>query len=226
MGMRRRKQDVLRDVKWKRFLKLSRRFRHIPFVDFVFAAGSMALGNVHVASDFDVLVGCRSGRIFTARFFSIFVYTLTDERRKRISHHEDASDKICFNHFVTEKSMELKPPYNIYWQELYKNLVPLYGQADLINRFWLENSWMGEGRVFYEDLRHSDRPSYLKKFLEFAFQGRAGDWLEAILRKVQVRRIEQSLKRTQGFAPRIIYNDEELEFHPDTKRIHSLIAEA
>ena len=42
-------------------------FQYVPF-DFVFAAGSMAMGTVRQDSDFDVLVGVRHGRIFTARF--------------------------------------------------------------------------------------------------------------------------------------------------------------
>ena len=41
-------------------------FRLIPFVDFILVAGSMAMGNPCEDSDFDVIVGVRRGRIFSA----------------------------------------------------------------------------------------------------------------------------------------------------------------
>ena len=69
--LKRRRQDVVWDKKWRKFLREARVFKHLPFIDFVFASGSMVLGNVRRDSDFDVLIGCRQNRIFTVRFFTI-----------------------------------------------------------------------------------------------------------------------------------------------------------
>ena len=41
-----RQQQVLHDQKWFTFLHRARVFRHIPFIRFVFASGSMATGEV------------------------------------------------------------------------------------------------------------------------------------------------------------------------------------
>jgi hypothetical protein len=43
------------------------------------------------------------------------------------------------------------------------------------------------------------------------------------MKNIQMKRIEKSLKRDAGFKPRLRYNDEELEFHPDTRRIEEMV---
>lgn len=223
-NLERRRQDVLHDTKWKVFLKRRERFRFIPFVDFAFAAGSMALGNVHKSSDFDVIVGCRYGRIFTARFFAALAFGLFNQRRKKLSHHEEANNKICLNHFITEKSLRLAPPHNLYWQELYKNLVPLYGDAEKVKAFWAANDWLGKERIYIGDRRHGQSRSFVKIAAEKILSGVFGDLVESFLRSIQLRRIENNLKNEPlGFEPRLRYDDSELEFHPDTERIRNLV---
>ncbi len=221
----RKKQDLLADKKWKKLLKYSRLFSFIPFVDFVFGAGSLALGNVHSDSDFDVLIGVKYGRIFTARFFSIVIFSFFNIRRKKIDHKENAKDKICLNHFVTEKSYCLKSPYNHYWQNLYKNLVPVYGSEKKISEFYkANNSWL-DFEPTIADHRLSNRKNFLKDFLEYILNNFLGDQLEKILRYIQLQRIQKNLavSRTAQNNSRLSYTDEELEFHPDTLRIEKLL---
>ncbi|MBI2591149.1 MAG: hypothetical protein HYW34_00510 [Candidatus Brennerbacteria bacterium] len=219
----RRWQDVLRDKKWKRFLKMSWPFAYLPFIDFALGAGSMALGNIHTNSDFDVIVGCRNNRIFTARFFCVLVFGLLGWRRRKLIHNEEASDKICFNHFVTKKSFRLSQPHNIYWQELYKNLAPVFGNPGLISEFYLANNWADA--AYSADTRHIfKKGNSAKVFWEIILSGRMGDCLEQVLKTFQIKRIEKNLKKEPGgFQPRIRYTSEELEFHPDTSRIFALI---
>lgn len=223
-SLERRKQDVLYDKKWKIFLRRAKLFQHIPFVEFVFAAGSMALGNVHENSDLDALIGAKYGHIFTARAFCILAFGILGWRRTKLLHAESAKNKICMHHFVTEKSYRLQPPHNVYWQEVYAHLVPVYGNLGALHAFFVANAaWMNPARGYGDDLRHKYRnPSTLKNFLEWLLGGRAGDWLEKKLKNIQVRRIERGLKTQLGFEPRIQYTDEELEFLPSTSRIHEL----
>lgn len=221
--IRERRRRVLYDQKWKKFLKRSFLWRHLPFAEFALGAGSLATGNVHGNSDFDVIIGAKMGRIFTARFFAVLTFGALGWRRKKtMSHREAASDKVCLNHFVTESSFRLRLPHNIYWQTLYRCLVPIYGASLAIQKFFDANSgWAGEKILCREDLRHIGRgPSLLKRVLERLLGGRAGDVLESFLRRAQVRLIEQSVKGAVGhYKPRLRYDDEELEFHPDTRRI-------
>ncbi|TSC89150.1 MAG: hypothetical protein G01um10143_531 [Parcubacteria group bacterium Gr01-1014_3] len=216
-----RSGQVLYDKKWEKFLRRSWLFGFTPFCDFALAAGSMAVGNVGIDSDFDVIVGARSGRIFTARFFAVIFFGLFGWRRKKLSHRESAADKICLNHFVTEQSFKLSPPYDAYWQNLYSHLVPIFGPVGKINQFFKANAaWLATGRIYEDDLRHLYRKnSLIKSLLEFLMSGKSGNWLEALLKRLQVKRIEKSLESgVPGYQPRIIYNDTELEFHPDTRR--------
>jgi len=219
-------QRVLFDQKWKKFLWRSWLFRHIPFIEFVLAAGSMALGNVKPESDFDVIISVKSGRIFTARFFSVVAFSIFGWRRKKLSHRESATDKICLNHFITEKSFQLSPPHNHYWQALYKNLVPILGEPEKINYFWQANQgWMEQPQIYQNDLRHQNQKfGIMKKFLEIILGGKLGNKLENFLKSAQIKRIKHGLKNDGlGYQPRIIYNDNELEFHPDTQRIQNFL---
>lgn len=213
---------MLYDEKWIKFLRRTWPFRFIPFVELALTAGSMAIGNVSPKSDFDVIVAARTGRIFTARAFAILIFGALGWRRRKLSHKEDAADKICLNHFVTEKSFRLSGPHDRYWQTLYKNLVPVYGSAEKVNNFFsVNNDWVGEPVIYRDDLRHRHRePSASKVFMEKLLGGWLGDRLENFLKKIQIRRIERNLANDPpGYQPRIIYNNDELEFHPDTARI-------
>ena len=79
--------------------------------------------------------------------------------------------------------------------------------------------------IYFADKRHILRKSNFGKFFwEIILSGRLGDYLELALKTVQIRRIEKNLKKEiGGFQPRVRYGDDELEFHPDTKRIFELI---
>ncbi len=215
--------EVLYDTKWHKFVYRARLFRFIPFVDFALGAGSMAYGEVKDASDFDCIVGVKLGRIFTARFFAVFVFGILGYRRRKMDHKEEAKDKICLNHFVTEKSYKLSPPYFEYWKNLYRNLIPVFGSEEKISDFFKANSdWMGEvSKIDYKtDLRYVyKKDSRIKSFLEFILEGFVGNFLEKMLRNLQIKKIKRGLKIEEKHDPRIIYSDIELEFHPDTRRI-------
>lgn len=218
-----RERQVLYDTKWKKFLSRARLFRHIPFAEFAFGAGSMAVGGVHQDSDFDVLVGARRGRIWSTRFFAVLAFGMFGWRRKKLTHHEAASDKICLNHFVTERSFALSPPHTVSWRTLYARLVPLYGTAETVQAFFDANaSWMGERRIYGDDLRHEYlAPSRLKRMMERMLAGRTGDIVEWVVKSVQSALIRRNLHSPElGNAPRIVYTDDELEFHPDTRRAY------
>jgi len=222
-------KNNLHEEKWSKFLRRVRLFKFVPFVDFVLAAGSLATGKLHENSDFDVIVGVKSGRIFTVRFMSVLTFGLFGWRRKKMTHGEEASDKICLSHFVTPQAYKLKPPYNAYWQELYESLVPVLGKEDKIDEFFKANDWM-EPKRRYDTKAYGGNPFHLKQNDSFpklllgkTFSGGSGDWLETVLKDFQIKRIEKSLPKNLGYKPRVIYDDDELEFHPDTKRIEEML---
>ena len=222
-----RRRQVIYDQKWKKLLSRSWVFRYLPFIEFVIAAGSMALGNVNRDSDFDVIVGVRLGRIFTARFFLIVTLDILGWRRRNLDHNISSRDTICLNHFVTVSSYRLREPHNKYWQELYRNLVPIFGKPEVVREFFKANEdWLKWKINYLDDLRHRyNSPSGFKFIIERALNGRLGNWLEGILRKPQLKRIEEKLKPALGYKPRLVYGDEELELHLDTKRTEEFAAD-
>ncbi len=207
------RDDKLRVKKWRKFLKRVRIFRFVPFIDFVFAAGSLATGKLHEKSDFDVIVGVREGRIFTVRFFSFLFFELVGWRRRRADTKETATDKICLNHFVAPKGYRLNPPYNDYWTEMYRNLIPVIGDETKIKSFLEANDWLQPPVTYKRDERYLGGKSTIARMGEVLLGGRTGDRLEKIVKKYQVGRIEAGLPESLKDTPRLIYNDYELEFH-------------
>ncbi|MEX2436815.1 MAG: hypothetical protein WD471_01465, partial [Candidatus Paceibacterota bacterium] len=137
------KEDKLLNKKWNKLNEIIPLFRFIPFVDFVLVSGSMAIGNVKRNSDFDVLIGVKKGRIFTVRIFCYVLFSILGLARRQKDTKIQANNKLCFNHFVTSKSYKLSNKPNKYWKDLYRNLVPVYGNKVKITNFFNENSWSG-----------------------------------------------------------------------------------
>lgn len=214
------------ESKWKKLLSRVWLFDLIPFVDFVFVAGSMAMGNIDEDSDFDVIVGVKRGRIFTARAFCVVFFGLLGWRRKRGADKRGIKDRFCFNHFVAPERYCLSEPRNDYWKKLYLSLAPVYGKRELIQKFYDANAgWTGPvrnsppKRLFGPRLR----AGAVSNGMEWLLSGRFGDFFESKLKNIQIKKIEKSLKTENLYKPRIIYNNSELEFHPDTKRTGELL---
>lgn len=214
--------DNLLQRKWRKLLNRSRLFRFIPFVDFVLISGSMAVGGVHENSDFDVIAGVKKERIFTARFFCVLFFGILDWRRAKNDKGKAAADKFCFSHFVTPAAYRLSEPHTDSWRKIYLSLVPIYGEKSLIQNFFDANSdWLGQERLYSDDPRHIyKKKSLFQYILEKLLSGYFGLKIEEALKKIQLKRIKTSLKSEteKGYKPRIIFNEEELEFHPDTSR--------
>lgn len=240
MDVQREQRKVLYDVKWQKLLKRAWLFKYIPFVDFVFGAGSMAVGNVTEASDFDVLIGARQRRIFTARFFAILFFGLFRWRRTKEEHGAQAVDKICLNHFITPASYRFALEKNPYWEQMYQGLVPLFGDERFMRIFLQANAELvPQPKRILADLRYRHRrSSFLKRSLERLLAGTLGEWFERKVKAIQVARIERGLPkdsqpiphhirievpgakpRSYNLPPLIRYNDTELEFHPDPATI-------
>jgi len=188
----------------------------IPFVDFVLVAGSVAMGNPTADSDIDVILGCRAGRIWTVRLFAIAILELAGLRRRAGDSKTDARDRLCLSHFLTPESYRLMPPYNEYWETLYRRLVPFAGDTGIIGAFFAANAaWRkGEPESTYHTLPLGN---WLRKFFEWLLSGWLGNRFESFARMLQKRRIERNLPGPET-KPRIRFDDAELEFHPDTLR--------
>jgi len=206
------------EKKWLRLRSLVRHIRHVSFVDFVLVSGSMATGEATEESDFDLLVGARAGRIFTVRFFAAGLFEFLGVRRRSADGKGKSRDKICLNHFVTPQSYRLGEPHNEYWAYLYRHLMPIYGKKEAIEVFFDANTWANE--PIYRGPSSIRREwSLISVVGEWLFGGRLGNWLEKRLKRYEVKRIERNLASSLGYKPVVRYDDAELRFHTDTRRI-------
>lgn len=210
----RTKQDFLLMEKWKEALRYRSLFGAVPFLDFVCVSGSLALGNVKKDSDFDVVIGCHSGRIFTARFFTMLFFGIIGKRRASADFGAEAKDKFCFNHFLTPKSYELALPRTLYWRHIYRAMTPIYGKKELVLNFFQENEWAERETTVFDARFLPRRFNLIRVILEFLLSSPLGNGFEFIVKKIQMGRILRKNTGDEKEGGRIRTGDEELEFHP------------
>ncbi|MEK7579922.1 MAG: nucleotidyltransferase domain-containing protein [Patescibacteria group bacterium] len=221
----RKERNQIAEEKWEKTLKAVKWLRLIPYIRLVFASGSLALSNTDEESDLDVLIVTKSGRIWITRFLTVFILSLLGARRTR--YEKIAPDKICLNHFITDKSLYI-PRKSIYTAQLYSRLVPITGEKDLIDRFFEANSWIRNYIPKFPisnfqfpnkfQIPNSNFLKLIRNIEEKILDTKLGDWIERILKKYQLRRIN-NYHLTHKPGGRIKADNESLEFHPDSPEL-------
>ena len=204
--------------KWKKLLRTARWFQAVPYLRGMLASGSMALGNTNKESDFDVLVIAASGRIYTCRAFLSLAASLFRARRKRFD--KVAPDKFCFNHHITDASMTISHE-SLYNAQTYIHLKPIFIDRRLFEEFYSSNSWLNKYIYNFQPANHfvhrSVKPNVFLRFVasfgELFLNNKLGDWVERLLKNYQQKRIKAN-PVTHERGGRIVFNDNELEFHP------------
>ena len=217
IGARKERNEISKN-KWKEALKAVRWLKLIPYIKLIFASGSLALNNTAKESDLDILIVVKAGRIWLARFSTVLLLGFLGMRRKR--HQRIAPDKICLNHFITDKSLYI-PRKSIYTAQLYARLVPVFGEENLVDKFYQANLWIKEYIPKFSiksQLSIFNPQNFIKKIGEKIFDTKFGGWLESILRSYQLRRIK-NYHLTYKPGGRIKADDESLEFHPDSPEL-------
>lgn len=212
------KKTRLAQIKLRRARRIVRLLAVLPFIKAVFACGSLALRNTTPQSDLDVFIITSSGRIWTARFFEIIATSLLGVRRK--SHQTVAPDKLCPNHYITDRYFEITN-HNMYSARIYLHLLPLYLENEkILEDFKNANSWMSSfTRSWPSEKNYLLKTGWLSKLTKWSaekvLRTKFGDIVEKTVRKYQVSRIERNPK-TREPNGRIKYGDRSMEFHPDS----------
>ncbi len=216
-------KEFLLESKWHKLVKKNAPFDFVPFLDFAVVGGSMVMENVHENSDFDVTVGCRGGRIFTVRAFLSIFFLIIGLKRSKNKTGPAASDKFCFNHFVTQKSYCLSNSNHPYWIILYRRLVPIYGDNQKIIEFFKTNSrWSGRSLVLFDKKYYPKRNNPVRLILEFILSGPIGNLAESFFKKIQINSLQETKNKLNPADSRFIINDSELELHLSNKTIESI----
>ena len=200
-----------------------------PYLEAVFASGSLALGNCDELSDLDVLVVTKHGRIWLARFLITVWFSWLGVRRK--PEQKIAPDKICLNHYITEKSLRI-PFESLYNAQNYVNLKPLLMRdQSLITKFQDENNWIKNYIIgpWVLDFDGADRPAVKISFVSglisnicrLILDASPGNWLEKLTKGYQIKKIVRN-PLTRSPSGHVVFNDNQLAFHPDSPEVKIL----
>ncbi|MCK4860116.1 MAG: nucleotidyltransferase domain-containing protein, partial [Candidatus Omnitrophica bacterium] len=212
-------RQKIADQKWKKAKKIIRRLQIVPYVRMVAVSGSLALNNTQEESDIDVLIVVRAGRIWLARFFVTTFLQLIGKRR----HKNFTKDRICLNHYITDKSLDIKFR-SLYNAQTYAHMIPVLEiEKNIYEKFQKVNRWVKDYLVFWSELEAKHfkalKTNYLLKDIakigEICLNNSLGDLLEKLLKAVQKKSIEKD-PLTHKKGGRVTIDDTQLEFHPDS----------
>ena len=198
----------------------------LPFTRAIILNGSLATGTSRKSSDIDLLIIAKPGRIFTARFFVNVLGTLTLIKRTS-SESSSHANLFCFNYFLTENFLKIPvgrgKAVDDYCADNYSKSVLAAGDRIVFDKFMKENSSLFENRKLTDRkkfdvyFKKDNSRSTFKKFAEYLLGGKVGEVVERALKVFQKRLIETD-PRTKKYPEFIVYNDQELRFHPPKKR--------
>lgn len=216
------KREARAQRKWKLVQQAGRWLALVPFVRGLAGSGSLALNNTKEESDLDILVITAVDRIWLARLGLLLVAEVTGRRRRHW--HEQAPDKLCLNHYLSESELMIASEIrNLYTATLYSSLVPICGDKVLRRFKEVNEEWMGQYMGWHRYARSlntytRELPSWqrgLKGMVESVLKEPVWDGLEAAAKAVQLYFIGRHQRRER--AGRVVTRDTELAFHPDTK---------
>jgi hypothetical protein len=214
--LRLRRERIAKE-KWKKVLQAIQLLKFLPYIKAIFASGSLAINNTEELGDLDVLIIVKHGRIWLSRLLISGLLSLIGMRRKY--NEKVAPNKICLNHYITDKSLSI-PFHSIYTAQTYINLRPVFvSNPQIISEFYKANSWLLEYLVNFDFSlkRRGLERGFLAKIVsiigEMVLNSKLGSWLEIWAKYWQVKRIERHRKQDPP-GGRVIYNDYYLEFHP------------
>jgi len=162
----------------------------------VAVTGAVAMKNSKPASDLDFLIALRHEKIWTGRTIVTLLLHLLGKRRYGLK----IADRACLNHFITDESLEVVTK-DLYSASEYMFIFPLFGW-EIFRKFQLKNGWISRMKPTFgiseipplklvPDLR-------LAKAIRNIGEALIGwEWVEAVLRKAEKKRISKNPKTHQ-----------------------------
>jgi predicted nucleotidyltransferase len=205
LSQKRLQNNFYASPRLQRAKKYLPRARFIPFIKAVALSGSEAISNSKKGSDIDLLVLTQKKRMWLGRLFISFYFQVLGMRR----HGQFIENRFCLNHYV-EAGKELQSDHNLYTAVEYVSLIPFFGGAEIFkfqqnNIVWIKKYLLQPQFV----QKQTPLPSVFQRFWQRLLSGKIGDFLEALARRYQLRRI-----RIQDY---ITVESDELSFHPGSK---------
>lgn len=177
-----------------------------PYVRTVTLTGSLAQGNANENSDIDIMIIAKAGRIFSARFFVNAFGTIFGIKRSKIETKGHAG-KFCFNYFIADNYLTLPigrgEKVDSYCAKDYSQSKFIAGDRTLHQQFLTKNEGLFKKYGYKISVIKSQIPITRLKTNRF----------EKWAKQYQIRKIESD-PITKQYPNLIVYNDNELRFHP------------
>lgn len=199
--------------KLKIIFRIARWLRWVPYLRMIVVTGRLAMKNAEKGSDIDVLIAIKNGRIFTGRLLLTLAVHFLGKRR----HGQRIANRICLNYFITDNSLEIKLK-DMFSASEYFFALPIYNSKTFLN-FQKANSWIVDYKPNYFPAEILGE-KVVEDSIYFRFLREAGEkmldygWIERILKKWQLKKIEKNPKTKQA-GSLIIVSDEALVFLPE-----------
>ncbi len=211
-------RQKISDEKWKKSIKTIKWLQIIPFIKMVLMNGSMAIYNAKQESDIDLLIIVKNKRIWLTRFLITAFFQIIGRRR----HGKKITNRFCLNHYLSDNNLKINTA-SLRIAYLAHLTPVLELESGIYNRFQFENRWAGNYLYFYnleklnnrQKIKNNNLFKFIRKFQEIILNTFIGTILEGVFKFFQVAHIKRSklLNQEKG---RIIFNDTQLEFHPDS----------
>jgi hypothetical protein len=219
----RQKRYYFANKKFKRAMKIAFLLSKIPFIKMIAVCNSLGYSNTREGSDIDFFITTSKKRVWSARFLSVFLIKFLNLRPKKGS----VKDTICMSFFVDEENLNLEKfrfsKDDIYLRFWITQLVPIYDQGGVYEKFWSENKWV-EGwlpnrirnevvarREIFASRRSSPRNGGAEK-LRRGIKGLNKNsvqvsWFEKLAKKIQLKFMNSKLKELMNKDTRVVVND-------------------
>jgi len=189
-------------------------------------AGTLAFQNSSKESDWDVLIILKKNRIWLGRLILTTFLAVIGKKRNQFK----IKNRVCLNHFLTENNL-IPEKRNEYTACEYGFIFPILGNKifnDFIRLNWnwlrrfnanFEIAGIGEEGFLVQDSRSKKIQNFFERILEFLD---IGNFLNKICKNWMIKRIEKNPKTFKEGSV-VIYNDGELAFWPDFKKLNKII---
>lgn len=161
--------------------KIGRFLFHFPYVRAVCISGSLSKNFADEKADIDFFIITKSNRLWLARtIMHLF---------KKLTFFTGHQHYFCMNYYIDEKAL-LIDAQNIYTAVEVTTLVPVCGKKTM-NDFFSSNNWTEKffpGHDCPELPDENYKKPLIKRFTEWVFNNRLGDYLDQWLMKITTHR--------------------------------------
>ncbi len=208
--------------------RAGKKLRWLPFVEAMFVCNTVALGGVKPASDIDVFIIIKPGRLWLARFLITLVLGIFGLRRNK----KNITDKVCLSFYAADDALDLSAVkisdpdiYLIYWLD---NLIPVYDPKNIHKEILKQNQWakkyLPNGLLSQKTLPRwraddSKLSAGFRYFFERAWQGGYGNLMERQAKEIQKTKMKLNFASAQNQGGLgVVINDSMLKFHENDRR--------